>query len=196
MNKLRYFIKTLVIISFLIICIGVTSNVLLHNDSIPSTLEECYTALDFNLYQEDKNNIRDAGNGNLYRLVSYRLDLWDELVAKGLDPVLLDLDAANFGLGMWIRNNWIYKSPHSNIAYKFLLAGVMHPDDMSHFILMGYHLYLNNLPYKIPIQPRAIAAYAVIALIFASSLAYMIACPAKLHKQINRPSIFNLLHYY
>ncbi|MDR1564032.1 MAG: hypothetical protein LBS74_03655 [Oscillospiraceae bacterium] len=90
---------------------------------IPATLEECYKALDKELKEEDKLKIKNSS--------------------------VDDLGDYHFGLGMWIRNNWIY--PTSNrIARVFLDAGINQPDTMSSMIIEGYHFYLNGLPYEIP----------------------------------------------
>jgi len=116
----------------------------------------------------------NAGNGNLFMSGGFPENRWDELVAESIDPVDLDLSATHFGLGLWIRNNWIYPSPYSNIAHKLFIVGVRHPDDMSSIIINGYHRYLNDIPYRTPIQTRAFVGYAFIALIFSSSLVLII----------------------
>ena len=148
--------------------------VIFRDNSIPSTLEECYVELDAILLDEEISDIRNAGNGNLFKSGGFPDGRWDELIDEGFDPVDLDLSAAHFGLGLWIRNSWIYPSPYSNIASKLLMAGIRHPDDMSSIIVSGYYQYLNDLPYGIPIKASAIVAYSVIALILALSMAFLI----------------------
>ena len=60
----------------------------------------------------------------------------------------------HMGLGLWIRNNWIYSSTE-RIAKAFLEKGITHPDDISGYIIFGYHEYLNNRPSDInSIIPR------------------------------------------
>ena len=86
---------------------------------IPATLDEAYKALDELLDPED---------------IEYIENLEEE-----------DLILMHFGLGMWIRNNWLY--PTDSRLTKYLLGlnpRFGHPDNMSHFILMGYHAYLNG----------------------------------------------------
>ena len=81
-----------------------------------------YKALDNELDDETKNAIKES---NVDDLIKY-----------------------HFGLGTWIRNNWIYPTTEK-IAKVFLDADIAHPDDMSHEIILGYHYYLNNIPYEI-----------------------------------------------
>ena len=90
---------------------------------IPATLEECYAALDTLLDEATKEDIKTSSG--------------DELIGN-----------YHFGLGMWIRNNWIYPAA-DKIAKVFLDAGIDHPDDMSSIILEGYRSYLNGLAYEI-----------------------------------------------
>jgi len=89
---------------------------------IPSTLEECYAVLDKELDVKTKNAIK---NSSIDDLIEY-----------------------HFGLGTWIRNNWIYPA-NDRIEKVFLEAGFDHPDDMSQEIIVGYHYYLNGQPYEI-----------------------------------------------
>ena len=90
---------------------------------IPATLEECYAALDILLDEDTKQDIKTSSS--------------DALIGNH-----------HFGLGMWIRNNWIYPAT-DRIAKVFLDAGIDHPDDMSSIILEGYRSYLNGLAYEI-----------------------------------------------
>ena len=88
---------------------------------IPATLDECYKALDKELDEKTKNEIKNAG--------------------------VEDLSKYHFGLGQWIRNNWIYAT-EDRISKFFLDKGIKHPDDMSSIIITGYYYYLNNAPYN------------------------------------------------
>ena len=86
---------------------------------IPETLEEAYKALDELLAPED---------------IAYIKELSEE-----------DIIELHFGLGMWIRNNWLY--PTNSRLTKELLElkpDFSHPDDMSSFILLEYNRYLNS----------------------------------------------------
>ena len=69
--------------------------------------------------------------------------------------------AQHFGLGMWIRNNWIYRSGDESEeecvlldkCYR-MLAGTLfkkyyvHPDDVSGYFLERYHRHLKKQHYK------------------------------------------------
>lgn len=92
---------------------------------IPKTKEECFAILDEMLSQKDKDAITQMED-------------------------TIDL---HFGLGMWIRNNWIY--PQSNEAVEALLRQFddeadddmplfIHPDDYSSMILDSYQEYLKT----------------------------------------------------
>ena len=55
------------------------------------------------------------------------------------------LSQTHLGIGMWMRNIWLYPSG-SKLTEYFLEKGFEHPDDMSAFITTGYWLYLNGEP--------------------------------------------------
>ncbi len=50
-----------------------------------------------------------------------------------------------FGLGAWIRNNWVLRSG-SDLSGWFNSKGIHHPDDMSGIILESYCRYLRGDP--------------------------------------------------
>jgi hypothetical protein len=55
-----------------------------------------------------------------------------------------DLVVFHFGLGMFIRNQWLY--PHGSVLReKFIGIGVVHADDMSSIIIEALWLALNGL---------------------------------------------------
>ena len=104
----------------------------------PKTAEEAFKKLDKLLSEEDKEEIREAE----------------------------DLCAFHFGLGMWIRNEWIHCQEDENLAMLLKDIGVdfqmlsdinpnipegdhfplffMHPDSMSSYILEAYQKYLKE----------------------------------------------------
>ena len=86
---------------------------------LPETLEECYVMLDEILDPEDIQYLRNAT---------------DE-----------DLAMQHFGLGLWIRNNWLYPT-QSKLAELLFENGVSDIDSMSSLILRGYVAYLNGQP--------------------------------------------------
>jgi len=175
-KKLCFFVMPLVSLSLILVSVGISamSYILLKDNTIPSTLEECYIALDSVLTEEEKFNIKNAGNGNLFKISGFPDNRWNELIAEGFDPVDLDLSTTHFGLGLWIRNNWIYPSSRSNIGNRFIIAGIRHPDDISSQIITGYYLYLNGLSFAIHLTTKAIIKYAAISLIFISSIVIII----------------------
>ena len=93
-----------------------------NEEDIPSDLNEAYKLLDGSLSDED---------------IAYIRDCTDE-----------DLAMMHFGLGLWIRNNWIYQS-NNKIVKEFAKRGINHPDDISGLIIKGYRLHLNELPCEI-----------------------------------------------
>jgi len=98
---------------------------------IPATMEECYKILDNLLDEKDKKNIRESS--------------------------IDDLAKYHFGLGLWIRNNWIYPTSgkrYCRIWKVFERAGIHEldtysPDVISSEIICGYHHYLNGKSYTI-----------------------------------------------
>jgi len=86
-------------------------------DDLPATLEECYKMLDEELDSEDIEFIK-------YSTETDRIDM-------------------HFGLGMWIRNEWLYPT-QSKLTSLLYESGVMHTDDMSAIIIEGYYRYLNG----------------------------------------------------
>jgi len=85
---------------------------------VPSTMEEAYVLLN-DLLEPDLIAFIKEGNEDIIML--------------------------HIGLGMWIRNNWIYPVP-GMIAQEFVERGVTHPDSISWYIILGYHEYLNGRP--------------------------------------------------
>jgi len=55
----------------------------------------------------------------------------------------------HFGLGRWMRNNWGLWGG-SDLARFFFRRGIMHPDDMSGFILAQYWNRLHGQPITLP----------------------------------------------
>ncbi len=90
----------------------------------PKTKQECFDMLDEMLSQEDK-----------------------DAIAQMEDTIDL-----HFGLGMWIRNNWIY--PRTIKTNQALIRQIVdanddmplfiHPDDYSSVILDAYQEYLKQ----------------------------------------------------
>jgi hypothetical protein len=89
---------------------------------IPATLQEAYKYFDENLSPQDIDFIKNCTAD--------------------------ELSLTHLGLGMWIRNNWIYPTDE-RIAKVFLDKGITNPDDISGLIIAGYKLYLNGLPCEI-----------------------------------------------
>ncbi|MDR0767715.1 MAG: hypothetical protein LBE57_04680 [Methanosarcinales archaeon] len=126
MKKYVYFSFILLLLTVIIVgCIDSDNSGEEERLDIPATLDDCYKALDYLLDEEIKEEIKNKSTDELFLY--------------------------HFGLGMWIRNNWIYPAPNSRITKVFLDLGYDHPDDMSHEIIRGYHYYLNDIPYE-PIE--------------------------------------------
>lgn len=87
-------------------------------NSIPTTLNECYSALNSKLSDSTIQEFKAM-------------------------PENEAVSSSHFGLGMWIRNNWgLWKS--SELSEYFNELGLKHPDDISSVILTSYHRTLNN----------------------------------------------------
>jgi hypothetical protein len=85
---------------------------------IPLTLNDCYIALNKTLDAQVKNDIKNSSVNDLYKY--------------------------HFGLGMWIRNNWI-RQTNNRITKLFLDNDIRNPDFMAQIIIKGYHYYLNGI---------------------------------------------------
>ncbi len=85
---------------------------------IPVTLEECCLKLDELLREEEelKEKIKSSSDWEIRRF--------------------------HLGLGLWIRNNWIYPCPCGRISKLFYDNGGGGPDDISNMILENYRNYL------------------------------------------------------
>ena len=106
---------------FVILFCGFFVNVFAQNNqineqNIPTTLNECYIALNNLLNDEIKQDIKLSSVNDL---IKYHMNL-----------------------GMWIRNNWIRRG---SIGVLFLKDGHRHMDDISQAIIIGYHYYLNGI---------------------------------------------------
>ena len=94
-------------------------------EQVPKTKEECFAILDEMLTDEDKQAIVE----------------------------MEDTIDIHFGLGMWIRNNWIYPQEQEDVE-KLLrqfddeadddMPLFIHPDDYSSMILDAYQEYLKK----------------------------------------------------
>lgn len=61
------------------------------------------------------------------------------------------LAESDFGIGQWIRNNWI-RVDNSRLSEYFNEKGVHHPDDISSIILTSYYRRLQNKPIELEKQ--------------------------------------------
>lgn len=66
---------------------------------------------------------------------------------------------AHFGVGMWIRNEWIRGNRDTLLINHFNSLGIYHPDDMSSIILTSLHRKLNNKPLDIEGQVKYYIEY-------------------------------------
>jgi len=86
-----------------------------HNE-IPWEINECFKRLD---QESDKAETEELKNN--------------------------ELAPYHFGLGLYIRNNWIRRNGLGfNLSDFFVKQGIKHPDNMSGIIISCYRKYLNN----------------------------------------------------
>lgn len=97
--------------------LGDASKLELEARLIPSTLYECFRLARLQITEE---NLEALANNNRIDLVNF-----------------------HFGLGMFIRNQWLYPD-ESMLGQKFFAIGVIHPDDMSSIIVEALWLDLNG----------------------------------------------------
>jgi hypothetical protein len=88
---------------------------------IPLNLADCYTTLDLLLPQADRDSLR----------------------ARPAEDVIL----LHHGLGAWLRNNWGLWVGSRLAQWFWQQERSLHPDDISHIILLGYHAYLQGQPF-------------------------------------------------
>ena len=117
MRKIILFCIILILLLTLSACSTTESIIVAEEIHIPTSIAECFEQLDLMLEAEDIEMIKNMD--------------YDELWAL------------HMGLGMWIRNNWLFPQ-NSELAKMFYDAGFRHFDDVSQFIIVGYHYYLNN----------------------------------------------------
>ena len=55
-----------------------------------------------------------------------------------------DLSLYHFSLGLWIRNNILYKEDN-NLRRLFLKNDIIHADEMSSFMINLFHYHLHSL---------------------------------------------------
>jgi hypothetical protein len=90
---------------------------------IPKTLDECNTNLDTILDKMEIENIRNMKEDSLITL--------------------------HFGLGLYIRNNWIRGNSKNELIEYFEKKEIFHPDDISFIIINNYWHYLHHLTYNL-----------------------------------------------
>lgn len=98
----------------------------------PETLDQCMSALTELLSEEDQAEILKMSED--------------------------DVGGMHMGLGMWIRNNWdLWKGGPLLEHMKSL--GFIHPDDMSHSILIEFWNRMNNQPSQLQEDIKKYAEY-------------------------------------
>jgi hypothetical protein len=85
---------------------------------IPIDLNDCMRELDSMLVRSDKLNIENMSEEKF-------------------------LAISHFRLGMWMRNNWIFRAGSVLLKY-FYTQGIYHPDYMSSIILIAYSRYVKG----------------------------------------------------
>jgi hypothetical protein len=100
----------------------------------PSTLKECFEALDILLSSKAKQEILDSPD----------------------EKIMVEF---HHGLGRYIRNNWGLWQKNSNLYRLFVGMGVEHPDDMSGIILDSYYRVKHNLPLNLKDQVKLYQDY-------------------------------------
>jgi len=85
---------------------------------IPTSLEECFVALENLLTEEERKEFIETEE--------------DQVTGK-----------YHFSLGIWIRNNWQLWSEGELTKY-FHEMDIYHPDDMSSIIMLSFHRKLND----------------------------------------------------
>jgi len=109
-----------------------TRKLLRESGGVPTTLVECFSALDRLMGAERKAELKAS-------------------------PIS-ELPAYHFGLGMWLRNNWGLWGG-SPLKDWFTARGIHHADDMSATILTSYWRALNGLPIELDEQIAAHRRY-------------------------------------
>jgi uncharacterized protein DUF6794 len=92
----------------------------------PNTLEDAFRILDKNLPPIEKSTFKRT-------------------------PEKQAAIKAHFGLGLWIRNEWLYRE-RSGLRDYLASLGARHIDDMSGMVLVSYWRHLNDKPIEIEKQ--------------------------------------------
>lgn len=87
-------------------------------DRVPTTLDECFKALDQMINKDEIEKFRNTPEK--------------------------DCHYGHFGIGMWMRNNWSLWTKEGLLNEWFNHIGIWHGDDKSSIILTSYHRYLNS----------------------------------------------------
>jgi len=81
-------------------------------------------------------------------------ELNEELTSEDIELIknteIDDLIMFHFSLGLWIRNNWLWNQrPDCELVETMIKmdSSLMYPDDMSYFLILAYHYYLNDLEF-------------------------------------------------
>jgi len=89
-------------------------------------------------------------------LVEFFNGLSEALTAEDIEIVknteLDDLAMFHFGLGMMIRNGWLWSQRPNCVLIETieeLVPSLQHIDNMSYFLIVAYHYYLNGLPLSV-----------------------------------------------
>jgi hypothetical protein len=108
-----------------------------------------------------KSHLQNNQPKDLNEAIEYFETSWSKIEKENFKalPENEAVTNSHFGVGLWIRNNWIHGNRDTSLISYFHKLGIFHPDDISSIILTSLHRDLNKTEIGLPAQVESYKAY-------------------------------------
>jgi len=108
-----------------------------------------------------KSHLQNNQPKDLDEAIEYFETSWSKIEKENFKalPENEAVTNSHFGVGLWIRNNWIHGNRDTSLISYFHKLGIFHPDDISSIILTSLHRDLNEIDIDLSGQVEHYKAY-------------------------------------